>query len=377
MNVKSHGMTIDLVEPTWMMITIEEIEALLLFYPQFKKAEKLVWHSPRPFSSAVISVIDGKRYFIKRHAQNVRNVEGLLEEHGILHYLQTQGLPVSKIVEGVHKQTAFSLHEWTYEIHALGSGIDLYKDAISWSPFYSEHHAYSAGKTLASMHVALKNYTAEKRKVRPLVSCFEIWNTGDPIAAAEKFMIHRPGLANYLNQRKWKEDFQNILFPYYKKFYPFASCLDPIWTHNDWHASNLLWTDQSDYAEVSMILDFGLSNVTSAVFDLATAIERNIVEWLAIDSYQKQIVHYQSLKALLAGYLSIRPLTQDEQNALVTILPIVHTDYALSEIDYFVRMTKSQRDADLAYDDYLLGHAKWFQTEEGKKLLQKLKEYLP
>ena len=59
----------------------------------------------------------------------------------------------------------------------------------------------------------------------------------------------------------------------------YAPGLAPLWTHNDWHASNLLWSSREPHAEVASILDFGLSDRTSAVYDLATAIERNTIPW--------------------------------------------------------------------------------------------------
>ena len=53
-----------------------------------------------------------------------------------------------------------------------------------------------------------------------------------------------------------------------------------LWAHNDWHVSNLLW--DADGA-VATVLDFGLASPTSALFDLATAIERNAVAWLELE----------------------------------------------------------------------------------------------
>jgi len=52
------------------------------------------------------------------------------------------------------------------------------------------------------------------------------------------------------------------------------------------HASNLLWSDAGDQAEVTAIIDFGLADRTNAVHDIAHAIERNIVEWLELGKNQ-------------------------------------------------------------------------------------------
>ena len=58
--------------------------------------------------------------------------------------------------------------------------------------------------------------------------------------------------------------------------------LPPLWTHNDLHASNLLWSDAGGDARAMAIIDFGLADRTNAVHDLAQAIERNIVEWITL-----------------------------------------------------------------------------------------------
>lgn len=374
-SVQAHGMGTEPAEPTWPSVTIEDIQNLLEFYPDVHEVKGILWHSPRPFSSAAIALIDDKKLFVKRHSSSIRDVAGLKEEHGILQHLAKQDVPVSTILSGINGETAFLMAGWTYEIHEVGQGVDLYKEAISWSPFHSNEHAFAAGEIMAQSHVAAESYTQPGRKVQPLVSCFEIWNTDNPIEATNHFAIGRAGLATYLENREWEKDFEQVLVPFYKEFYPYHN-LQSLWTHNDLHASNLLWTSDSDSADVAMILDYGLSNRTSAVYDIATTLERNTVEWLKMDDTDRSITHIDKAIVLLQGYESVRPLSVHEKHALITMLPLVHTDFALSEIDYFVRITKNMDDAHLAYDTFLLGHANWFVTRDGTNYLNKLKTHL-
>lgn len=374
--IKSHSMGTELVEPMWASLTLDAVNTLLKYYDQFNQASEIVWHSPRPFSSAAIIVIDGERYFVKRHAVAIRDEEGLYEEHRIMQHLREQGIPVSQVVEGQKGQTAFTLDEWTYEIHLLGKGVDLYQDAISWSPFSSTNHAFAAGEMMAKMHQAAQSFSVGKRKVQPLVSAFEIWMSDTPIEAVKAFTSERTGLAQYLGNRKWEEEFEQILFPFFEQFKNYKHTLKPLWTHNDWHASNLLWTDESKLANVATVLDFGLSNETSAIYDVATALERNVVEWLDIQDASKSVIHLDATIAFLRGYQSIQAFTTEEKYALVTIFPLVHTDFALSEIDYFVRITKKLEDADMAYEEFLIGHAQWFTSEQGQVLLQAIRTEL-
>jgi hypothetical protein len=51
------------------------------------------------------------------------------------------------------------------------------------------------------------------------------------------------------------------------------------------------------------------------------------------------------------------------------VLPVVHVEYALSEIEYFADVVASPANAELAYDGYLLGHARWFSSTDGAALV--------
>ncbi|OBZ14408.1 aminoglycoside phosphotransferase [Bacillus sp. FJAT-27264] len=371
----SHGMGTTLVRPDWAPITLEEVNQLLSYYPDLEEASELTWHSPRPFSSATIVITATERLFVKRHHHTVRDVAGLLEEHRFIRHLRTQGIPVSNIVAGRDDLTAFALDEWTYEVHRLAKGEDLYRDAVSWSPFLTEDHAYAAGEALALLHDAAEGFEAPARPVRALVSSFSIFGSADPRQEMAAFIAPREALGKYLENRSWEQDLETVFMPFYAKLVPLLDVLNPLWTHNDWHASNLLWSDSDERSGVESILDFGLADRTNAIYDLATAIERNTIEWLALDDKeQDDIVHYAQLEALLSGYESIRPLSSKETAALVAILPLVHAEFALSEMDYFMGIVKSKSNTDLAYDSFWLGHAKWFQGQQGQDLLTYLEQ---
>jgi len=377
--VQAHGMGTELVRPDWAPIKLEEVNRLLSRYPNLAAASVLTWHSPRPFSSAAIAVTAKERLFIKRHHQSVRNVSGLTEEHRFMQHLRDQGIPVSAVIAGVNAQTAFQMDEWTYELYRLAGGTDLYRDAVSWSPFFSKAHAYAAGEALGRMHLAAESYDAPPRPIRALVSSFTIFASSDPLTAMSSYIAKREALSEYMQRRPWEQDIETVLMPFYARLVPWLDDLKPLWTHNDWHASNLLWSDPEHTKDgcsyVESILDFGLADQTNAVYDLATAIERNAIEWLAIDENGSQdIVHYEQLEALLAGYESIRPLKRSEAAALTAMLPLVHAEFALSEIDYFAGIVRSAANADLAYNHFLIGHAKWFQSREGQDLLHFLEK---
>ena len=155
--------------------------------------------------------------------------------------------------------------------------------------------------------------------------------------------------------------------------------MTPLWTHNDLHASNLFWSDAADDAQATAIIDFGLADRTNAVHDLAHAIERNIVEWLALvndPAHPEDVpVHFDHLRALLDGYESVRPLSDEEAAALAPMTALCHAEFALSEADYFLGVLHSEEKAPMADDGWLVGHARWFRSAAGRELLDALRRW--
>jgi Ser/Thr protein kinase RdoA (MazF antagonist) len=153
-----------------------------------------------------------------------------------------------------------------------------------------------------------------------------------------------------------------------------------LWTHNDLHASNLLWSDASDEARAVVVIDFGLADCTNAVHDLAQAIERNIVEWLDLieDPAQGEgvRVHIDHLEALLDGYEKVRPLSEEEAAALAPMTALCHAEFALTEADYFLGVLHSKEKARIASMDYLVGHARWFRGKGGQRLLDAIRRWV-
>jgi hypothetical protein len=117
------------------------------------------------------------------------------------------------------------------------------------------------------------------------------------------------------------------------------------------------------------VFDLGLANRTFAAHDLATALERSTVSWLV----DKPEADLEAVDALLDGYQSISPLDRLTGAAMAAVLPVVHLEYALSEIEYFSDVVDSPVNADLAYVGYLIGHTRWFEGPAGEALLDHLR----
>jgi Ser/Thr protein kinase RdoA (MazF antagonist) len=373
--LKVHGLTENWVDPDWPFLTLPELNALLRRFSTLGRAEAILSYSPRPFSAASTVSTGSASVFVKRHHRSVRDREGLLEEHRFIQHLAAQGSPVPTVLEDDYGETAICEGEWTYEVHSIPPGLDLYKQDLSWTPFRATHHAHAAGKALAMLHNAASGYDAPARDTKTLVTSLSILGAKDPWLGLEQYIAARPVLADFLEKNKWREKAQELIGPYFESLRPWLADLRPLWTHNDLHASNLFWTGSAEIAEVSAIIDFGLSDPTNAVHDLATAIERNGVRWLSLEGEFEEVVHLDQTNALLAGYEQIRPLSDVERQALVSMLPVVHVEFALSETDYFLRILKSEEKASISWDRYCIGHAAWFNAPPGQKLLAHLKSW--
>jgi Ser/Thr protein kinase RdoA (MazF antagonist) len=371
---KVHGLDGTFVPPDWPYLTLQEVDQLLRRFPAAEKADALLTFSPRPFSAAsVVSTPHGK-VFVKRHHVSVRSETDLLEEHSLLEYLHQRDPIVVAPLADTRGKTVISASEWTYEVHPFAPGVDVYEEAHSWTPFLSAVHARNAGRAMARLHAASSGYLAAARKTPTLITSFTIFAQENPWPQLDRYVNERPKLHEYLNNFDWRNEIQQASAAFHHNLRPYLSSFQPLWAHNDVHASNLFWSDTSPQAEVSAIIDFGLADRTNAVHDIATAIERNAIRWLEIETHA-DLVHYEHIDAFLAGYESVQPLSRAEANAISALLPLVHVEFALSETDYFIRILNSPDKAEVAYKTFLLGHANWFSTEAGKRLLEHLSRW--
>jgi Ser/Thr protein kinase RdoA (MazF antagonist) len=377
--VKAHGMDGKLVDPDWTPLTMEEVRMLLDQFPDCGKPVAIVTVSPRPFSAAGVVATENGRVFVKRHHRNVRHREGLLEEHRFLEYLHAHGAQVPRVYANPCGETAIESGDWIYEVHEAHRGVDLYGDALSWTPFHSASHAHSAGQALAQLHQAAEGFNAPRRQPRPLVASFTILAAEHPEAELNHYLAQRPALANHAAVRACADEALELLAPFHAELQPLLRSLAPLWTHNDLHASNLLWSDTGRNAEAKLVIDFGLADRTNAVHDLAHAIERNIVEWLVLSqdatNPENVPIHFDHLRALLTGYETLRPLADAEAAALAPMVALCHAEFALSEADYFLGILGSEEKAVMAYDGWLAGHARWFRSARGEQLLNWLRQW--
>lgn len=373
-----HGMGAELVEPDWAPLTDDEVRAVLVHYPQPGTARPgteaaITWHSPRPMSTAALVRWAGATVFVKRHDQRVRTAAQLAVEHGFAGHLRAAGVPVTAVMRTVRGDSTLTRGNAVYEVHEAAAAVDLYRDAMSWTPFTSLGHAWAAGAALARLHEAATGFDQPARAPGVLIGSCDVITARDPVEQVRRLLGERPGLARYMAQRQWEDDLARYHVPVIRRLGPLLRALPPQWGHGDWHPSNLTWTSAGADAEVAAVFDLGLANRTFAAHDLAVALERSTVSWLDLAETGHAEADLDAVSALLDGYKATRRLGAAELAALAEVIPVVHLEYALSEIEYFADVVRSGANADLAYDMYLIGHTRWFEGNGGVVLIDCLR----
>ena len=252
------------------------------------------------------------------------------------------------------------------------AGEDGYRDRLSWTPFRSLGHAQAAGEALARLHRASHGFDAPARRQQPLVASFAILAAADPMAAVEAYVEARPALAAFLADRPWRRRLSALFAAAGRGLPAIAARQAPLWTHNDWHPSNLLWSGDG---RVRTWLDFGLADRSCAAHDLAIAIERTAFAWLELgQGRDDDLADPLAAETLIAGYrMGVAP-DPSVVEASIRLLPLVHVEFALSEIDYFAGIVDDRAAAALAWDTYLLGHAEWFLSPAGRDVCARLSD---
>lgn len=364
-----HADSSHVVAKVWPDLTATEVRALLDRYDGLGGTTRLGEPSIRPLSAAAIVRAGGRTVFVKRHHRSVRTAADLGVEHDFIRHLAAGGLPTPVPVTARSGESAVEAdwegREWTYEVFPPADGTDRYRGRPTWSPFLHADDAAASGAALARFHLASAGFDRKRRDVGVLRSHLGIFGVApDPIARIDEILPGLPGVAQYLRGRPWQEELRPHLVRH-AAAQPLSSVLPPLWTHNDWHASNQFF----DRNGVSSIIDFGLAERTTRIYDIGTALDRNTLQWVDLLSGSDTAYRLDLVERFLRGYVLVSPLTDEEKAALPAILPIIQADFALSGLEYYVTVLGDAEMAAWGYESFLIDHTAWFSTRAGEAYL--------
>jgi Ser/Thr protein kinase RdoA (MazF antagonist) len=186
----------ELAQPDWLPLTDDELLAILGRSDPggLGRQPAVTWRSPRPMSAAALVRHGDATVFVKRHHVSVRTPEQLAAEHEFATHLRTRGLPVPAVVRlagghgGQGMQSVLRRGDFCYEVHQAAGGIDLYRDAVSWSPYASLGHAYAAGVALARLHLAAADFARPARLPAVLMTSCQVITAPDPASLSQRLL---------------------------------------------------------------------------------------------------------------------------------------------------------------------------------------------
>lgn len=376
LNNLGHGMGTELEAKDWAHISLRDLTQLQTHYVELQGHIEILWHSPRPFSSALLLTVNNATFFVKRSHQSFRSVHDLLQEHALIQYLAKHAIPVAELLFSTQQLSAVGIADWSYEVYQHAKGQDIYANQMSWKPFFYPQHASKTGQLLAQLHQVVQDFSPQQgRDARYLVSNQCLLESDDMVDAIHQRIQSSPKLRQYFAKRVLDTVLLQRIAQIHGQIQPAMQRAAKIWTHNDLHSSNLFWSDASAHAEISTVIDFGLCDRNSALYDLAVTIERNFIDWLALPFGKQIAIDWAGLQAFMQAYLADNPMLPD-LDILPELLKIVHVDFALSELEYFIGISKNVKHADAAYEDWLIAHTAWFCSAQGERFTTQFSTWL-
>jgi len=294
--------------------------------------------------------------YLKRQPPMGRRLEQVAWQHRLANHLADRGVPAARalglVEHGGH---------W-YEVHEPAAGEDLYAGAESWDPFASETHAAAAGAALARLHLAGADFS--DRRPQPQAGFVVQLGTVamSPIRATASLAAARPAVAEYLDGLRWEEQVAAAYDGVFTRLRPLVSGLPAAPLHGDWQTNNLFFAGD----DVSGIIDFHQADYAPRVLDLAVAVERNCFFWNRISAGDDTAFDLRHAAALVGAYDAVAPLMADERAAFADVLQACQFEYGISFLDYYWGVERDREKADWAWETFVLGHARWWESGPGR-----------
>jgi Ser/Thr protein kinase RdoA (MazF antagonist) len=294
--------------------------------------------------------------YLKRQPPMGRRLEQLAWQHRLANHLADRGVPAARalglVEHGGH---------W-YEVHEPAAGNDVYASAESWDPFMSEAHAAAAGAALARLHLAGADFP--DRWPQPQAGFVVQLGTValSPIRATASLAGARPAVAEYLDGLHWEEQVAAAYDAVFTRLRPVVPGLPAAPLHGDWQTNNLFFSGD----DVSGIIDFHQADYAARVLDLAVAVERNCFFWNRISEGDDAAFDLGHAAALVGAYDAAAPLMPDERAAFADVLQACQFEYGISFLDYYWGVERDREKADWAWETFVLGHARWWESRPGR-----------
>ncbi|WP_300768291.1 phosphotransferase [uncultured Bifidobacterium sp.] len=368
---------LDIVAQRWPDITLAEADSLvgLIRGGDGVRARGMASHSGRPTAAAALVDTSRGLLFIKRYTRSVRDVETITPYHRFVAYLADRGVPTPRFLgfESTDGGTVLVRGDFVYEAYWAAAGEDEYGSALTWDPPRAPDHARSLGAFLAQIDCAAAGFDEPALAPNGMSNSFGVFAQDDIDGAVESWLECRPSVRGYLaiTDRDLHADL-DVVRTYSRALSGVYPTLEERWTHGDPHVSNFLWKGGRPAA----VIDFGLADRNTAVFDVAMLLERHCIQWVDVMNGKDDAYRIDVARDLLEGYTSVRPLSDIEKTVLPDVLAISQAQSGLSWLQYYMDGTHRMEDAAWCYDVCFLAHTRWFGSDSGRRFLDALRGIL-
>ncbi len=333
------------------------------------------WRSPRPMSAAALAGCDGAEVFVKRHHTLVRTAAQLGAEHALAGHLRALGIPVPAVLRLPDGGTTVRSGDYVYEVHAPAGGIDLYRDVPSWEPFRARGARPGGGSRAGPVPPG-------QRELRPAGQA--------PRGAHELLRGHhgagpacRGGPPGRPPARPGPLPGRTAVAGRPRQIPPARDRPARAAAPRPRPALGA-----RGLASVQPHLDRAVPGCRCRRRDRPRAGQPHLrgARPGGRDRAQRRVLarprrHRGGRTRTSRPWTPCWTVTRRSGRSPGPSLRRCpgcsrssHLEYALSEVEYFASVVRSPQNADLAYDGYLIGHARWFAGREGSALLSHLRQ---
>jgi Ser/Thr protein kinase RdoA (MazF antagonist) len=294
--------------------------------------------------------------YLKRQPPMGRTLGQVAWQHRLANHLADRGVPAARalglVEHGGH---------W-YEVHEPAAGEDAYAGADTWDPFATEAHAAAAGAALARLHLAGADFPDPWPQPQAGFVVQLDTVAMEPAEAVAALAGARPAVADHLAGRVWEDAAAEAYGAVFERLRPVVPELPRAPLHGDWQTNNLFFAGD----DVSGVIDFHQADYGPRTLDLAVAVERNCFFWNRISAGDDTAFDLGHAAALVRAYDAVAPLLAAERAAFADVLQACQFEYGISFLDYYWGVEGDHEKADWAWDTFVLGHARWWESGPGR-----------
>jgi Ser/Thr protein kinase RdoA (MazF antagonist) len=316
------------------------------------------------FANARCRLPDGRELYLKRQPRMGRTLDQLEWQHALTNHLAGRGVPAARAVGIVQRGDLW------YELIEPAKGEDTYTRAESWDPFGSPAHVEAAGAMLARVHAAGADFGPH----RPQPHAGFVVQIGavrdDPVTAVRERAAARPAVGDYLRGERYESAVDEAYGELFDRLRAVVEELPCRPLHGDWQTNNLFFEGD----RVSGVIDFHQADYAPRVLDLAVAVERNCFFWNRISDGDDAAWDSGHVRILISAYDREGGLEPAERAAFADVLAACQFEYGISFLDYYWGVERDREKADWAWQTFVLGHARWWQTQAGLEAREAIRQ---